>query len=111
MLHSPIFDLVSKICLLNSIVPQPADCGVFATIVTSTMDFVPHPCPADRWTFAAGLVLTTLVGLLGIVLHVNANLTSQGVVIIERFLRGAPILGPLFFSYLGLFGFLVSQED
>lgn len=89
----------------------PTLSGVFATVATAIMGFMPHPTLADRWTFAAALVLITLVGLVGAVLHVDANLTSQGVVIVERFLRGAPILGPLLFSNMGLLGFLILLEN
>lgn len=89
----------------------PTFSGLFATIVSALMGFFPRPSPEDRWTYAASLVLLTLVGLLGAYLHVENNLTGQGVIIAERFLRGAPFLAPLLFANMGLLGFLVLLEE
>ena len=47
-----------------------------------------------------------LVGMLGSGLHVLQNLTAQGQVVDERFLRGAPVLAPLLFSDIGSIGLL-----
>jgi hypothetical protein len=89
----------------------PTFSGLFGTIVAAVMGLLPHPSKGDRWTYAAVLVLLVLVGLTGAVLHVLTNLTGQNVVIVERFLRGAPILAPLLFANMGLLGFLVLLED
>lgn len=59
----------------------------------------------------ADLVLLTIVGMTGAILPINTNLTGQGVIIVERFLRGAPILAPLLFCNMGLPGYLVLLED
>jgi hypothetical protein len=84
---------------------------VFGTIVAMVMGFLPRPSTADRWTYAASLALLVLVGLTGAVLHVLNDLTGQYVIIMERFLRGAPILAPLLFANMGLLGFLVLLEE
>jgi hypothetical protein len=89
----------------------PTFSGVFGTIVTMVMGFVPRPTKADRWTYVAALVLLVLVGLTGAVLHVLNDLPAQYVFIMERFLRGAPILAPMLFANMGLLGFLVLLED
>ncbi len=89
----------------------PTFSGIFATIVVTVMGFLPHPTRGDQWTYVAALVLITLVGLTGAVLHVLTNLTGQNAIIVERFLRGAPFLAPLLFANMGLLGFLVLLED
>jgi hypothetical protein len=89
----------------------PTFIGVFGTIVAMVMGFLPRPSTADRWAYAAALALLVLVGLTGAVLHVLNDLTGQYVIIMERFLRGAPILAPLLFANMGLLGFLVLLEE
>jgi hypothetical protein len=42
--------------------------------------------------------------VLGLWLHVREDLTSEGVIVGERFVRGAPFLAPLLFADMGLFG-------
>jgi hypothetical protein len=44
---------------------------------------------------------------IGAALHLRANLTAQGIVVVERFLRGAPVLAPFLFANVGLLGLLV----
>jgi len=89
----------------------PTFSGVFGTFVALVMGFHPRPSNGDRWTYVASLALLVAVGLTGAVLHVLTNLTGQNVVIVERFLRGAPVLAPLLFANMGLLGFLVLLED
>ena len=69
------------------------------------------PTTGDLWTYAFSLGLLMAVGVIGAVLHVNTNITGQGAIILERFLRGAPFLAPLLFANMGLLGFLVLLED
>ena len=40
-------------------------------------------------------------------LHIEANLTTGGIVVTERFIRGAPFLAPLLFSNMGVLGLIV----
>jgi hypothetical protein len=89
----------------------PTFSGIFATIVAAVMGFVSKPTRGDLWTYAASMVLLILVGITGAILHVNTNMTGQGTIIVERFLRGAPFLAPLLFANMGLLGFLVLLED
>jgi hypothetical protein len=44
---------------------------------------------------------------MGLYFHVQADLTSQSVIIPERFLRGAPFMSPLLYANMGLLGWLV----
>lgn len=89
----------------------PTFSGVFATIVAAVMGFLHKPSRGDLWTYAFSLALLMVVGITGAVLHVNTNITGQGAIIVERFLRGAPLLAPLLFANMGLLGFLVLLED
>jgi hypothetical protein len=89
----------------------PTFSGIFATIVAAVMGFLRKPSRGDLWTYSVSLALLMAVGVTGAILHVNTNLTGQGAVIVERFLRGAPFLAPLLFANMGLLGFLVLLED
>jgi hypothetical protein len=52
------------------------------------------------------MFLLISVGIVGVVLHINDDL-SMGAVVIERFIRGAPILAPLLFANMGSLGLIV----
>ena len=47
------------------------------------------------------------VGLVGLLLHIGEDLTTGGVVVTERFLRGAPFLAPMLFADMGTLGLIV----
>ena len=53
------------------------------------------------------MLLLIVVGVIGAVLHIDNNLTSEGTIVGERFIRGAPFLAPLLFSNMGLLGLIV----
>ena len=53
------------------------------------------------------LVLLILVGVLGFLLHINTSLIPRGTIVVERFVRGSPLLAPLLFANVGLLGLLV----
>lgn len=84
----------------------PFVAGVFATVVTAGLGAVSRPSKADIWVMAATMLLLIAVGLVGAVLHVLFDLTGQGAVVSERFLRGAPFLAPLLFANMGLLGLI-----
>jgi len=44
--------------------------------------------------------------VLGSFLHVRSDLVFENIVVLERFLRGAPPLAPLLFSNLGMLGLI-----
>ena len=84
----------------------PTGIGVFATIVSVVLGALDEPKRADLWTYTVAMLLMALVGVTGTVLHILHNLTSQGSVVSERFIRGAPFLAPLLFSDLGTLGLI-----
>lgn len=55
------------------------------------------------WCLASMLLLI----LVGAWLHIGYNMTGQGSLLGERFIRGAPILAPLLFANMGLLGLIV----
>ena len=52
------------------------------------------------------MVLLVVVGVVGFVLHIRFDLTAQNVIVVERFLRGAPFLAPMLFANMGMVGLI-----
>jgi hypothetical protein len=84
----------------------PTVSGVFGTTVAVMLGMLDKPTRADLFTYASAMILLTIVGLIGAVLHFYDNL-SLNEVLIERFIRGAPFLAPLLFCNMGGLGLLV----
>jgi hypothetical protein len=82
----------------------PTAVGVFATVVAVGLGVIDKPIRGDVLTFILAMLLMMLVGGLGLWLHVREDLTSEGVIVGERFVRGAPFLAPLLFADMGVFG-------
>jgi hypothetical protein len=75
-------------------------------VVAVTMGALDDPRRPDVMSYTLAMLLLILVGVLGLVLHIDANLTSRGVIIGERFLRGAPFMAPLLFANMGTLGLI-----
>ena len=91
----------------------PTATGIFATVVPIALAVVAKPTDTDVLVFLLTMGVLLVVGPVGAVLHVMDNLTSQGVVVPERFIRGAPFLAPLLYAndgVLGLVALLSPQE-
>jgi hypothetical protein len=84
----------------------PTGVGVFATVVAAGLAAVGDPKRGDLITYLAAMVLMIVVGVTGTILHINQNLTSQGTIVGERFLAGAPFLAPLLFADMGGLGLI-----
>ena len=84
----------------------PALSGAFAAVVAFVIGLFPAPNRADLTVYAAAMGLLLVVGPLGLVLHVLFDLGVGSAIILERFLRGAPILAPMVFANMGLLGIL-----
>ena len=84
----------------------PTAAGVLGTVVAMALSTIETPTRVDLITYAGAMLLLMLVGVAGTVLHIEANLIAQGTVVVERFIRGAPIMAPLLFSNMGLLGFI-----
>lgn len=91
----------------------PTSIGVFGTVVALVLGATEKPTRNDLFTYFGAMILMILVGMLGSGLHVLQNLTAQGQIVDERFLRGAPVLAPLLFAdiaSIGLLALLDPQE-
>ena len=71
-----------------------------------TLGAIERPTRADLITYTVAMLLLIVVGVVGALLHVNANLIAGGTVVPERFIRGAPFLAPLLFSNMGVLGLI-----
>jgi hypothetical protein len=85
----------------------PAGAGVFATMVAVAMGALSEPRRSDIAVYAGAMGLLILVGVVGSWLHIQQNLTAQGTIVGERFLRGAPFMAPLLFADMGALGLLI----
>jgi hypothetical protein len=85
----------------------PTAIGIFGTVVAVTMGVIDKPTLTDLITYVVAMLLLIAVGIVGAVLHLNANLVAQGTIVAERFIRGAPFLAPLLFANLGVLGLIV----
>jgi hypothetical protein len=84
----------------------PTAAGVFGTVVAMTLGAIDRPSRADLITYTATMLLLIVVGVVGALLHVGFDRTALGVVVPERFIRGAPVLAPLLFSNMGALGLI-----
>ncbi len=82
----------------------PTASGVFGVITAAGMGIMRRPTRIDLFTYIGAMLTLILVGTIGAALHIQADLTSQSVIIAERFLRGAPFLAPLLYANMGLIG-------
>jgi hypothetical protein len=88
----------------------PVVVGLFATFVSAQLGFIERPNRGDLTIYVVAMLLMIATGLIGLVLHVDDNLTSRGQFVAERFIRGAPFLAPLLFANMGMLG-LVALLD
>lgn len=84
----------------------PTLLGVFAVVVAATLGVIEIPSRGDLAIYFAAMALMILTGVIGALLHVDQNLIARGVVVPERFIRGAPFLAPLLFANMGTIGLI-----
>lgn len=85
----------------------PTAVGVFAALVAFLLAAYRDIHRRDLIAYVAAMVLLVVVGLTGLGLHISENLTAEGLVIQERFIRGAPFLAPTLYSNMGVLGLMV----
>lgn len=88
----------------------PTAVGIFATVVAVVLGALDSPSRGDILSYFTAMVFMILVGIAGFLLHIGESLTSQGGIVLERFLHGAPPLAPLLFADMGLVG-LIAMLD
>lgn len=84
----------------------PTAIGVFTSAVAISLGMIEKPSRFDLTTYTAAMLLMIITGALGSYLHYRQNLTSQGVLVLERFIRGAPLLAPMLFADMGGLGLI-----
>lgn len=84
----------------------PTAAGVFAVVVAAMIAVYDEPNRGDLIVYVSAMVLLIVVGVVGLALHVGENLTAQGFVVQERFVRGAPFLAPLLYANMGALGLI-----
>ena len=84
----------------------PTAVGIFGTVVAVGAGALDRPRRSDLIIYAVAMLLLIAVGVIGAVLHIDTNLTAQGTIVTERFVRGAPFLAPLLFANLGALGLI-----
>ncbi len=92
----------------------PTAVGIFATVVAVSLGALKRPHRGDILVYTGAMLLMVVVALIGTWLHISFNLTSEGVIVGERFLRGAPFMAPLLFADiagLGLVALLDPRES
>lgn len=85
----------------------PVATGLFGFTTCLFLGIIEKPNTGDLTVHTVAMVLLILTGLIGFVLHTESSLTASGAIIIERFLRGSPLLAPMLFANVGLMGLLV----
>lgn len=90
----------------------PTILGLFGSVVTTLMALYHEHRKADYFIFFWVMIVMIAVGVIGLGLHVNADLpeSAEGGIQIERFIRGAPPMAPMLFAIMGSFGLLTMVD-
>jgi hypothetical protein len=84
----------------------PTVAGVFAVAAAAGLGAILKPSRAEIAVYSVGMLAMLLTGVIGLWLHIQENLTAGGLIIEERFIRGAPFLAPLLFANMGTLGLI-----
>lgn len=85
----------------------PIVAGILGSVAPVMLGAIDKPNRADLIIYTVLMIVLILVGIIGAWLHFGANLMAGGAIVQERFLRGAPLLAPMLFSNVGVFGLIV----
>ncbi len=97
----------ARLNLENPWVWLPITVGIFGTVVAFVLGIIRQPSREDLVVYVVAMIMLLLTGGIGALLHIGANLSSQGMIMVERFVRGSPFLAPTVFANFGLIGLLV----
>jgi len=85
----------------------PYVAGLFSVMSAVLLGVINNPSKGDLAVYAVGMFILIAIGLTGTMLHVNSVLSGTGGhIVIERFIRGAPILAPALFADMGMLGLI-----
>ena len=85
----------------------PVTGGLFAAASCIGLALIRTPTRGDFTVYLTSMLLLILIGIVGLALHADANLTASGAIVAERFIRGSPVLAPLLYCNAGLLGVLI----
>jgi hypothetical protein len=83
-----------------------ASVAIFGTIVPIVLATLKNHSRADLATYTVAMLALILLGIIGMLLHINENLVAEGTIVTERFIRGAPFLAPMLFANMGTLGLI-----
>jgi hypothetical protein len=89
----------------------PIVLGVFGTSTLILLGIIATPTRADLLTYTAAMLLLVGTGVLGSALHIRQDITSLGVIVGERLIRGAPVMAPMLFANMGAFGLIILLDS
>lgn len=84
----------------------PVVAGVLGTVIPAGLAALTKPKQGDVAMHIVAMIVLIVVGVMGTAFHVQFDLTTEFVVVPERFIRGAPFLAPMLFANMGLFGLI-----
>jgi hypothetical protein len=79
---------------------------VLGTVIPAGLAALTNPKRGDVAMHVVAMIVLIVVGVMGAAFHVQFDLTTEFVVVPERFIRGAPFLAPMLFANMGLFGLI-----
>jgi hypothetical protein len=82
----------------------PTVIGVFATVAAVIYGLIKQPSRSDTVVYVVSMFAMIIVGIIGLLLHIETDLATRNAIVIERFLRGAPFLAPMLFADMGALG-------
>lgn len=85
--------------------------GVFATSVVLYLSVAKEWTKGDGLVYFWTMIAAIVTGVLGFGFHLSADLAGTGAISLERILAFAPVLAPLLFADLGMFGLLVVAQQ
>jgi len=85
----------------------PVASALFGVTTCLFLGVIEKPSPSDIMIHTVAMLLLIVVGLIGFFLHTESSVTASGAILIERFLRGSPLLAPMLFANVGLMGLLI----
>ena len=88
----------------------PTAAGLLGTVVPLLIGFIEKPRRADIWFYICTMLAIILVGIMGIVLHILTDLGSEHEIVLERLIRGAPLLAPMLFADIATLGLLALMD-
>lgn len=88
----------------------PIIAGVFGFWVAAIMAGTPEPNEVEAGVFTWAMLGNIGVGVLGFGFHLSAVLAPTGELTLDALLQRAPVMAPLLFSNLGVFGLITVIE-